>query len=143
MAEVKISEAEMTKTFCSLLESDESPWGRVRIIQEFDYRRGKTDVIAVDISGNVSAFELKVSRWMEAMHQAFRNGCYAHCTYVVLPEKTARRALKYRDDFARRTVGICALNGRSIKILLPAICNIPVLPWLTDKVNESAKNEVD
>ena len=128
------SEDIFVQDFCSFLKSSESPWGRVNIIREFNYMRGRTDVVAVDHNSNVFAFELKLSKWSHAMQQAYRNTCFAHCSYVVLPESTARLAYRYFHEFTRRSVGLCSIKEGAIKVLVPATHQNPIQPWLADIV---------
>jgi hypothetical protein len=128
------SEAELSREFCSALEQASSPWGEVALIKEFFYLRGRTDVIAVDREQDVIAFELKLERWTVALQQAYRNTSFAHLSYVVLPEHTASRAERHRDEFARRSVGLCYLRRGAVVISLPASRQEPIHPWLSEQV---------
>src|SRR4051812_1667211 len=104
---VYINEQAMVDEFIGCLYSAPTPWSVVRTAEQFDYRRGRTDVIAVLVDGSVVAFEAKLEKWREALHQAYRNTCFAHRSYVILPEKVAIAAARYTHDFARRNVGLC------------------------------------
>ncbi len=117
--------------FCALLEAHATPWGRVVHTREFEYGRGRTDVIGVDDSGKVIAFEMKLRDWGKAMHQAYRNTCFAHRSYVVLPERAAELANQKAAEFIRRTVGICCVRDHAIVEKLAAKRNDPIQPWLT------------
>jgi hypothetical protein len=140
------SERLLVDHFCELLESGASPWGKLHIAREFDYRRGRADIVAVDCRGDVIAFEAKLRRWKHAMHQAYRNRCFAHRSYVVLPSHAARNAQREGAEFERRSVGLCHLNSGSVVVALPSARNIPIQPWLSQvastKVRES-KSDVD
>jgi hypothetical protein len=125
------SEDAFAKEFCSLLECPSSPWGKVDVLREFNYVRGRTDVIAIDENDNVFAFELKLTKWSEAVHQAYRNTCFAHGSYVILPEDTAGLASKYFSEFRARSVGLCSIINGSIHVILPAVHQKPIQPWLT------------
>lgn len=125
------SEDTFTQRFCSLLESFSSPWGKVSVLREFNYVRGRTDVIAIDENENVFAFELKLTKWSEAVHQAYRNTCFAHSSYVILPEHTAGLASKYAAEFRTRSVGLCSIRNGNIHVILPAVHQKPIQPWLT------------
>lgn len=125
------SEALLVEEFCSALESDRSPWGKLEIIREFSYGGGRTDVVAVDSEGDVIAFEAKLQKWTCAMHQAYRNTCFAHHSYVVLPEATAQRAQRGLYEFVRRSVGICHVKSETVVISLPAARRRPIQPWLS------------
>src|SRR5260221_66621 len=72
-----------------------SPWGSVQAATEFYYQRGRTDVVARAADGRIIAIEAKLSDWRTAMHQAFRNLCFAHQSYVLLPVLAAFRAHRY------------------------------------------------
>ena len=99
------------------LEAVYSPWGRLAVTSEFFYQRGKTDVIAVDDFGNVIAFEAKLTKWRDALQQAYRNTCFATRSYVVLPQETAWLAQRYAGEFARRNVGLCYVDKNEIVVL--------------------------
>ena len=134
----------LVEDFCSFLDSTTSPWGALEFIREFTYGRGRTDIVAVDNQGRVLAFEVKLEKWMEAMHQAYRNTCFAHLSYVVLPESIVKRAQRRMWDFARRCVGICYIKD-AIVVSLPAGWQSPIQPWLSraaaSKVLERNKDE--
>jgi sugar lactone lactonase YvrE len=46
-------EKELVGDFCLKLDLANCPWGEVKSSLEFDYSRGRADVIAVDEKGNV------------------------------------------------------------------------------------------
>lgn len=138
------SEDIFVKEFCSVLESNESPWGQVNIIREFYYTRGRTDVVAVDQNDNVFAFELKLNRWPKAMQQAYRNTCFAHSSFVVLPESSARLAHRYFRDFARRSIGLCSIIDGEVVVLVPAVHQKPIQLWLSNiAISKSGGNDSD
>src|SRR5438132_13048016 len=91
------SEADLVGSFCEFLINGCSPLGRMRFVTEFNYRRGRTDVIAVGhhATSIVISFEAKLHRWREALQQASRNRCFAHQSYVVLPGRTWTSASKH------------------------------------------------
>ncbi len=115
-----------------------SPWGSVSVSSEFFYQRGKTDVIAVDDDGLVMAFEAKLTKWRAALQQAYRNTCFAHRSYVVLPKKTALLAYRHTDAFSRRLVGICYVEEDEVVILQDATESTPLQPWLSDRARTHA-----
>lgn len=126
-----VSEDTLVKDFCSVLETDEHPWGQLQVKREFDYTRGRTDVVAIDCDGDVIAFEMKLEKWKQAAHQAYKNTCFAHLSYVVLPESTARRAQRGSYEFIRRSVGLCYIKANAVVIALPAPRQRPLQPWLS------------
>jgi len=125
-------EEELVEVLCSALVGDATPWGPLAVAREFGYLRGRTDVIAVDESGRVIAFEAKLSRWRDALQQAYRNTCFAHLSYVALPQHAARKAQQFPADFARRAVGICCVLDGSIVVSIPARRQEPIQPWLSE-----------
>ena len=83
------SEQTLVDTFVGLLETNRSPWGEVRLAREFDYSRGRTDVVAVADADTLIAVEAKLTDWKYALHQAYRNTCFAHRSFVLLPKEAA------------------------------------------------------
>jgi hypothetical protein len=124
------SEQLLVSEFVSLLESHATPWGDVRISCEFDYSRGRTDVVLLDESGKLIAFEAKLSKWRYALHQAYRNTCFAHRSFVLLPIKAAVEAAKFRQEFESRGVGLCCLDKNTLTICHEAPSGWPIEPWL-------------
>src|SRR5690349_20380937 len=86
------SEAAFVRAFVSSLQAGSGPWELQSTAREFDYQRGRTDVVGVSQAGQVVSFEAKLDRWKDAMHQAYRNTCFSHRSYVLLPEPVAMRA---------------------------------------------------
>jgi len=111
------------------------------ILREFNYSRGKTDVVSISLSGDVVAFEAKLTKWRVALTQAYRNTCFAHRSFVVLPAFVAERAAKHAAEFDRRGVGICAvlLDGRVV-IIHDAARTDPVEPWLSVAAVEAVQS---
>lgn len=125
------NEQGLVTAFISRLNEEGSPWGAVQFATEFYYQRGRTDVIACTTEDFVIAIEAKLADWRSALHQAFRNRCFAHRSYVLLPKNTALRAYRYAGEFDRRRVGICYLEEDRIVILHPATNGDPFEPWLS------------
>jgi hypothetical protein len=115
------------------LNKPNSPWGALRLAREFDYLRGRTDVIAVTDDRQVVAFEAKLTRWRDALHQAFRNRCFAHCSFVVLPKGTAIRAAKFEAEFRRRDVGLCYVENDDVVVMWHSEPSEPLQPWLSEQ----------
>jgi hypothetical protein len=76
------------------------------------------------------------------MHQAYRNTCFAHESYVVLPEPIARRASAHEYEFKRRAVGICYVSEGQVHVCLPARSREPIQPSLS-RVARSAVEGID
>jgi hypothetical protein len=125
------SEKVLVSSFLLHLSADRSPWGVVRAATEFDYQRGRTDIVAHTADDSVIAVEAKLGDWRTALHQAFRNRCFAHRSYVLLPKETAFRAHRYAGEFDRRHVGICYLEEADIVVLHTAAECDPLEPWLS------------
>lgn len=106
-------------------------WKHLKTHTEFDYQRGRTDIIAVDDHGDVWAIEAKLVRWRDALHQAYRNQCFAHRSYVLLPEKSAIMALQYLGEFERRNVGLCYISEGKIVIAYEPNSVKPIQPGLS------------
>lgn len=106
-------------------------WKHLKTRTEFDYQRGRTDIIAVDNDGCIFAIEAKLVRWREALHQAYRNQCFAHLSYVLLPERSATIALQYLAEFEKRNVGLCYIaNGKIVIAYQPNYVE-PIQPGLS------------
>ncbi len=133
------SEAALVDAFIACLQVGMNPWGDVSVLLEFDYQRGRTDVIAVGANGHVFAFEAKLDRWRDALDQAYRNTSFAHRSYVVVPSETAHRAARYQHEFQRRKVGLCCMDNGSLEVLLEPPHVAPILAWLCERVNDLAR----
>src|SRR4051794_35473675 len=96
------TEQKLVDSFIKLLKDDGSPWGPVRFVREFDYARGRTDIVAVAKAGVVIAVEVKLKDWKCALHQAYRNTCFAHRSFVLLPEAAALTARSFIAEFEKR-----------------------------------------
>ena len=125
------SENHLVEEFCNALGSPDCPWGKVHHAREFDYLRGRTDVVAVDSSDKIIAFELKLVDWPKALEQAYRNTCFAHGSYVVLPQPIVNRAEHHRVEFERRNVGMCYVENGEVLIALLSRKQRPIQPWLS------------
>lgn len=107
------------------------PWGPLELAAEFNYAAGRVDLIALTHENELLAFEAKLTRWRDALHQAFRNTFFASRSYVVLPLQTAERAAAYAAEFHRRKVGLCAAADGAVNVLVSApVISCPVQPWL-------------
>lgn len=110
-----------------------SPWGPLQFATEFSYLRGRTDVIAMNGLGEIIAFEAKLRKWREALHQAYRNTCFAHFSYIVVPEKVAMKAIRHFAEFSRRSVGLCYPSTHGIVVLLEPPKLSPLQNWLSEQ----------
>jgi hypothetical protein len=126
------SEMDLVKSICDILISDRSPWGSLNISLEFSFQRGRADIVAVDSSSHLIAYEAKLSRWRDALLQAYRNTCFAHYSYVILPYHVATRVSMASDDFRRHSVGLVAASPSELDVLIPSPFHDPIQPWLSE-----------
>lgn len=125
------TEERLSLEFDDALLEKESPFTPKNLAREFDYREGRTDRILQNENGHLIAFEMKLSKWRQALHQAYRNSSFAHYSYVVLPAETARLAMNLEHEFRRRGVGLCSVANKKINIEIEAQQMDPLRPWLT------------
>lgn len=130
------SEKNLVHFFDTALMKENSPFSPECKAKEFDYREGRTDVIMSDKLGNLLAFEMKLEKWKQALNQAYRNTSFAHYSYVVVPLRTAQRAVKQEHEFIRRGVGLCSVDNSRIHIEIDARKCEPLRPWLTESAIE-------
>lgn len=123
-------ESNLVDEFLSISRST-AMWDQMKTYTEFNYQRGRTDIIAIDQDGILIAIEAKLTKWRDALHQAYRNTCFAHRSYVLLPEKTALIAAKYLAEFERRKVGLFYLSDGKIVIACEPPKIEPIQPWLS------------
>ncbi len=116
-----------------LPKSTFSKTGTLRVAREFDFTRGRADIILLTEEDEVIAFEAKLEKWREALHQAYRNTCFAHYSYVILPENVAKKAIQYEMEFSNRSVGICYLSNGQIIVAREANRADPFQEWLINK----------
>ena len=114
------TEQMLVDTFVSLLETERTPWGAVLFAREFDYLRGRVDIVAVANAHTLIAVEAKLKDWKSALHQAYHDTCFAHQSFVLLPKARALAALNFLGEFQRRSVGLCYMM-----VLTSSCCKIP------------------
>ncbi len=133
------SEEALVQAFVSALESAAASLPADAILREFGYGRGRTDVVTVGTDGEVLAFEAKLTKWRDALCQAYRNTCFAHRSFVVLPWQAAQRAAQYAAEFDRRGVGLCAVRAGQVTVIHEAIHRAPIEPWLSETASAAAR----
>lgn len=130
-------EHQLVDKFLDSVQSHDFGWGQnIGYITEFDYSRGRTDIVLVSISYKVIAIEAKLMNWRYALHQAYRNTCFAQFSYVLLPEEVIPRAIKFEREFRRRSVGLCYLSKKKLRIALVSHGSEPLQPWLNSLATE-------
>jgi hypothetical protein len=125
------TERQLVRDFVGSVTVDHAAFGPLQLTREFFYQRGRTDVVGVCSEGTVLAFEAKLTKWRTALQQAYRNTCFAHRSYVVLPWSTAQLANQYVAEFQRRKVGLCTVRDGSVVVLQAALRSEPIEPWLS------------
>src|SRR5258706_5559089 len=124
-------ESHLVQETAERLRQAENPFAELAIAFEFNYASGRVDIIAASPDGDLITFEAKLTRWRQALNQAYRNSAFAHFSYVLLPEMEAKKALKNIHEFERRGVGLCSFGSSSMRIEIQAIRKNPIQPWLT------------
>lgn len=127
------TEQMLVDAFVNLLTENRTPWGNVRFGREFDYSRGRTDIVAVADTDTLIAVEAKLVDWKYALHQAYRNTCFAHRSFVLLPKAAALNAFNFAGEFEKRGVGLCYIEGASLVVLHDSPHVPPLEPWLASE----------
>lgn len=130
------TEADFVERFVNKLAKGRTVFGRVQITTEWDYRSGIVDVLARHRRKTLVAFEAKLDNWKRAFHQAYRSTAYANKSYVIVPEHVASRAMREREEFELRGVGLCSFNGIAVQVLIEATEQDALLRWLRERAHE-------
>ncbi len=137
-----IREDALVKDFISCIPK--SPFaknGYLGVSREFNYNRGRADVILMTIDNEIIAFEAKLQKWRDALHQAYRNTCFAHYSYIIVPKIVAEKAIQYEIEFAQRLVGICYVSNNKIVIARNAVKSTPLQEWLLKRAQNILSGE--
>lgn len=132
------SESELVDTFLCILSDRQEEFNLTGLATEFEYQRGRTDIVCVTHDGDVVAFEAKLFRWKDALNQAYRNTCFAHLSYVVLPYKAAMLASNYEREFSRRKIGLYTIAEGQLVQVIECKRNVPISAWLSDQAREQS-----
>jgi hypothetical protein len=89
--------------------------------------------VAVSNAETLIAFEAKLKDWKCALHQAYRNTCFAHRSFVLLPRAVALTARGFLGEFERRGVGLCYIDGADLVVLHESPHTMPIEPWLASE----------
>ena len=133
-------EQNLVDDFLKSLHKSKFAHGDTHYITEFNYSRGKTDIVILNNNSEIIAIEAKLKRWRDALDQAYRNTCFAHYNYVLVPERVALTAQKYLAEFTKRSVGICFISDGIIQIAYEAKQNKPLQQWLNDRAIQTILN---
>jgi len=104
--------------------------------KEWDHTAGFVDVLARHRRKTLVAFEAKLDNWKRAFHQAYRSTAYANRSYVIVPTHVAARAMRDRNEFELRGVGLCSFDGKSVQVLIEASEQDALLVWLRAQAHE-------
>jgi len=126
-----INESTMVDDLSALVVRNQSPVRCRQISHEFDYSSGRTDLVGLGSRKSVHAFEAKLTKWRDALHQARRNTVFAHYCYVALPTQAAMLAIKAKEDFLRFGIGLVIVSKREAKLAIKPRRNKPLFPWMT------------
>jgi hypothetical protein len=107
------------------------------ISKEFDYNRGRTDIILLSANREIIAFEAKLEKWRYALDQAYRNTCFSNYSYVLLTEKTAKIAMVHIVEFTLRKVGVCYLSEGEIVVIHDALRTEPLQNCLFNRAQQT------
>ena len=136
------TEKMLVDQFVRLLGSGENPWGPMPVSCEFFYARGKTDIVALADGEVLIAFEAKLKDWRCALDQAYRNTCFAHKSYVVVPKSTALTAFACIAEFKRRGVGLCYVDNTGVlTVLEEPETSIPIEPWIATQAASRVRSD--
>jgi hypothetical protein len=127
------NEQALVDDFIGCLNQFPAEWSTVSISEQFDHTNGRTDVVVVADDDTVIAFEAKLTKWRKALQQAYRNTCFAHRSYIVVPENIAVAAFRFVWEFEVREVGICFIKDDKVVVLYEAPLVEPLQPWLSDE----------
>lgn len=126
-------EETLVGVFLAQMRAAATPWNLGGFLREFDYISGRTDVVSLSGAGEVIAFEAKLSDWRKAIHQAWRNTSFANRVYVVLPRDRGVAALRHRQEFERKGVGLYLVDSGGHEVVIEGAVSEPVVPWLHNK----------
>jgi hypothetical protein len=137
------SEAELVDQIVRVLGGRNTPWGRVQILTEWDYRSGVTDILVRTNQKEVIALEAKLIDWRRAIYQAYRNTSFASRSYVVLPSRVAMRAAGNPNMFGNYGVGLCACDNGHLSVLIEAHTSAPLMEWLTKRAHATFDGQMN
>jgi hypothetical protein len=129
------TEAALVDSFVGALRAHRA-FGHVQVTTEWNHKAGLVDVLVRDAANSLIAFEAKLRDWKRAFMQAYRNTAYANKAYVLLPESAAQAAMKHREEFELRGIGLCAMTGDGVQVLIDAAEQEPLLRWVRSLAHE-------
>lgn len=136
------SEEALVDVLSDSLTQEGSSFEQLALVREFRYPEGTSDLVGASPNEDVVAFEAKLYKWRDALHQAYRNSFYAHYSYVILPANRTDAALRHRFEFERRGVGLCSVGPDGFGVEITARRKEPIRPWLTRHAVMATKQEL-
>jgi hypothetical protein len=124
-------EIQLVKKFRKTLNTKSNSFDLIKTDVEFKHITGRTDVIGISESGELIAIEAKLKNWKTALHQAYKSTSFAHYSYVLLPPESIKIAIKNKDEFKKRNVGLLTIEKDEIRIVIEAEKSFPFIPRLT------------
>ena len=124
------SEASLVDSFVTALQSGGTCWRQVEVATEWDHRAGYADILVRTAKGHLIVFEAKLANWRRAFQQAYRSTAYANRVYVLMPRSGVHRALKQREEFESRGIGLCSFHHGRVKVHIRALDQVEMLSWI-------------
>ena len=101
----------------------------------------RADLLGVSDS-SVTAIEMKMHNWTEALRQAIAYQLAADRCWVAMPLAAASRAYRQRWHFESENVGLLAIDDRGgVRVAIPAGLSPRLLPFLMEKIRTGPDRE--
>lgn len=122
-------ESELAEPIATWLEA-----AGFRVRMEVPILGRRADLLGLNES-SVTAVEMKMRDWAEAIRQAMAYQLAADRSWVAMPLATAFRAYRERWRFEAENVGLLAVDDRGgVRIAIPAGPSPRLLPFLRDQI---------
>jgi hypothetical protein len=105
---------------------------------ELDRTRARATGAWVPVAKRLTAVELKLSRWRDAVRQADNAAWAADRSWVVLDARRASRALDNRDYFMELGIGLAVLDTDRVLRVVERPRRARCVPWLRAWLGELA-----
>lgn len=74
---------------------------------------GIADYVFVESNWNITAFEFKISDWRKGFAQAARYKCYAHRSFLVVPQAIIHRIKPFFKGLEEINIGLYVFNSQT------------------------------
>lgn len=74
---------------------------------------GIADYVFVESNRHITAFEFKISDWRKGLAQAARYKCYAHRSFLVVPQTIAHRIEPFFKGLREINIGLCTFDSQA------------------------------